>query len=647
MNSYKNLVAPLKIRNKILKNRFITLPMMPFPLTDDKARPTQKFIEHFVTKAEGGAAMVTWSGCGFMPNSSTGDGTMDLFDLVNQRAIFNMVERVHKAGALACVEDFPGSLQVSAGFSVCGNSVIGSGYDPESMGYTGKMMTVEDMELVSDRYAEAVYTAYTLGFDALLMHFLGNDPIGQFISPVTNKRTDEFGGSVENRWRFPIMIIDKVRQRVGNNMILWLRTGGADVFEGGITIEDTIEACRLLEGKVDIIEAGQSPRPVTKAWEIVELPFLNDYSSDPEMHLNLAKKLKEAKLNMQVMYTGANQDPDRMEEILENGWADIIGCCRGVLADPNVMNKVYNHDVKNITPCVKCLKCVDTPLEICCTVNPKYGHEYDYKVMNVPASTVKKVGIVGGGPAGINAAINAYDRGHKVTLFEKSDRLGGRMVFCDKMEFKNSYLRYKNYLLEQLKSRDIEVRMNCEATKEQLEKEGYDEVIIAIGADNRALNIEGMDDYIFASDIYENDAGVNGDVVIIGGGAIGCETALYLTRRGYHVTVLEATDKLCGNCHVEYMRALMYPLLQQEGFESYVSAKVCKVEDGKVFFEQEGEMKSVKADTVVLSVGMVPRMQEAVDLAPANTKVCFIGDCNKASDVKYAVASAYDTTLRI
>ena len=136
-------------------------------------------------------------------------------------------------------------------------------------------------------------------------------------------------------------------------------------------------------------------------------------------------------------------------------------------------------------------------------------------------------------------------------------------------------------------------------------------------------------------------------MVIIGGGAIGCETALYLTRRGYHVTVLEATDKLCGNCHVEYMRALMYPLLQQKGFESYVSAKVCKVEDGKVFFEQEGEMKFVKADTVVLSVGMVPRMQEAVDLAPANTKVCFIGDCNKASDVKYAVASAYDTTLRI
>ena len=647
MNSYKNLVAPLKIRNKILKNRFITLPMMPFPLTDDKARPTQKFIEHFVTKAEGGAAMVTWSGSGFMPNSSTGDGTMDLFDLVNQRAIFNMVERIHKAGALACVEDFPGSLQVSAGFSVCGNSVIGSGYDPESMGYTGKMMTVEDMELVSDRYAEAVYTAYTLGFDALLMHFLGNDPIGQFISPVTNKRTDEFGGSVENRWRFPIMIIDKVRRRVGDNMILWLRTTGADPFEGGITVEDTIAACRLLEGKVDIIEAGRAAMPVTKAWEITELPFINDYSSDPNMHLDLCKKIKAAGLNMTVMYTGANQDPNLMEELLEEGHADIIGVCRGVLADPNVMNKVYNGKTKDITPCVKCLKCVDTPLEICCTVNPKYGHEYDYKNMNVPASHPKKVAIVGGGPAGMNAAINAHDLGHTVTLYEKTDRLGGRMVFCDKMEFKGSYLKYKNFLLEQLEDRKIDVRLNTEVTKELLEKEGYDEVIMAIGADNRALNIEGLNDYIFASDIYENDAEVKGDVVIIGGGVTGCETALYLTRRGHKVTVIEALDKVCANAHVEYMRALMYPLLKQEGFESYTSAKVCKVEDGKVFFEYEGETKSVKADTVILSVGMRSRMKEAVELAPEGAKVAFIGDCNKASDVKYAVASAYDTALRI
>ncbi|MBQ6559680.1 MAG: FAD-dependent oxidoreductase [Erysipelotrichaceae bacterium] len=647
MKQYKYLTAPLKIRNKVLRNRFVTLPMMPFPLTDERARPTEKFIEHFVTKAEGGAAMVTMSGCGFMPDSSTGDGTMDLFDLVNRRALFNMVERIHKAGALACVEDFPGTMQISAGYTVCGNAVIGSGYDPESMAYQGKMMTVEDMEMISDRYAEAVYQAYTLGFDALLMHFLGNDPVGQFISPVTNKRTDEFGGSIENRWRFPIMIIDKVRQRVGDNMILWLRTTGADPFEGGITVEDTIAAAKLLEGKIDILEAGRAAMPVTKAWEIVELPFINDYSADQEMHLKLANQFKAANLNMLIMYTGANQDPDKMEEVLENGYGDIIGCCRGALADANVMNKVYNHNVKDIVPCVKCLKCVDTPLEICCTVNPRYGHEFDYNNMVIPDSTIKKVAIVGGGPAGISAAIYAHDFGHQVTLYEKSDRLGGRMAFADKMEFKVSYKKYKDYLLRQLEDRKIDVRLNTEATKELLEKENYDEVIVAIGADNRAIRVEGMTDYIFASDIYENDVEVKGDVVIIGGGATGCETALYLARRDHKVTILEAIDKICGNAHVEYMRALMYPLLKEENFSYYTSTRFTKVEDGKAYFEHEGELKSVKADTIILSVGLKSRMEEAVALAPDNTKVVFIGDCNKASDVKYAVASAYDTALRI
>lgn len=645
MSNYDKVLSPVRIRNKILRNRVISLPMMPFALADDKPRPTEKFMEHFIAKAEGGAALVAFSGMSFLPQTSTEDGRMDFFNYSNIRPLSVMVDRIHAAGALVAYEDYPGTMELAEGYTVSGGRVLGAGYDPDALTFEGKVMTPEIMERFADRYADIALRAKELGFDALLMHF-SHDTVGQFLNPRVNKRTDEYGGSLENRWRFPMMIIDRVREKVGNDMILWLRTIGVDVVPGGFTLEDTIKAAKMLEGKVDILEVSEGGPPITKPWEIVEMGTDTDYTRDHQRHRRLSRAMKDANIHMQIMAVGGYQDPDEMEDILETGDADLIGVCRGLLADEDLAKKLYAGKPEEIVPCIKCLKCIDTPLHIGCSVNPRYGREYDLKFIK-PASSSKKVAIVGGGPAGMAAAITAAHRGHDVTLFERENYLGGRLLFADKMPFKKSVLKYKNYLIDHLKTSGAKVELGVQVTKEQLLAGGYDQIILAVGADNRTLPVSGLENAVFASDIYEKDVKPGKRVAIIGGGASGCETALYLAQQGHEVSVIECAERLCMGAHIEYARVLLYPVINNDHITTFVGAKVTKAENGTVFFEKDGNELSVDVDTIVLSVGMVSRNSDVMDLWPDGMKVTTIGDCANASDIKYAITSGFDAALRI
>jgi 2,4-dienoyl-CoA reductase-like NADH-dependent reductase (Old Yellow Enzyme family)/thioredoxin reductase len=643
MNDYQKLLSPIKIGKVIFRNRIFSAPMVPFALLDSMPRPTDAFVEHFVAKARGGAACVSFSGVSFFP----GGPIFDIYKYEHMRSLASMVDKIHACGSKVAAEDIPGVMvRPDYSYSVSGEQIVGLGYDPDAMTVHPKgEMPEEIMDRIADDYADVASRLCELGIDVLQLHFL-NDPIGQFLSPAYNKRTDQYGGSVENRVRFPMMVIDRVRKRTGNNLLLWLRMAGSEKMPGGIKIEDTIEAVKILQDKIDIAEVvGLGPKQ-TVPWELVELTGMPSDFMPPMSNVHLARAVKQSGVKIPVMTTGGLQDPDEVEGILERGEADLIGIARGLIADPDLPNKLYAGRPEDIIPCVKCYKCVDSPLRFGCTVNPLQGWQHYKKIE--PAVIPRKVAVIGGGPAGMEAATIAAKRGHRVTLFERSDHLGGQLSFADKMPFKRGMLKFKQYLIRQLEQSGVDVRLNTTATKEMLAADSFEHVVLAVGARPKQLNVEGdMQRVLYPTGLFEKEDQVRGKVVVIGGGVTGCEIALYLAQQGHETTIVEYTNKLCTGAHVEYTRALLVPLMQEKRITVLTDTKVVRITEKEVVVERDGKQERITADTVIQAVGMEGRTDEALALWQNGIPTSIIGDCAAATDVYKAMHSAFDAAIRL
>lgn len=644
--SYEHILKPIKIRKKIIRNRLVAAPEVPFALSDDHPRMTEAFMEHFIRKAEGGFGMVMISGLSFSPSRKSGDGaSFDIWEYENTKRLAEFIDRMHAKGALVLFEDIPGLMFEYNDYSVMGEKGFGTGPFPEDFIKDKAPITREVMEEFAEKYAIVAKRLVKLGADGMIL--FSTPGYMNFLSPSVNKRTDEFGGCLDNRIRFIRMVLTKVREAVGDEMIIYLRTF-VSRDENDFGFDDTLEFLRKIDGLIDIAEISLMDTAQKKPWEISELIGMpNDHMPELRAH-QVVKRLKEAGVPMYLSSVGAIQDPDVMEEILAKSETDFVAMARGAIADPELPKKIYENRTRDIYPCIRCYRCVDTPLRDRCTVNPTIGRDhYLEKPVLLPEDERKRVAIIGGGPAGIEAAIIASKRGHKVTLYEKENHLGGRMLYADVMPFKHSSKKFKQFLIEHLQETDTDIRLNTEATRELLLKEKYDKVIIAIGAECKGLDVKGSTNAIQAADIYEKGLEVKGDVVIIGGGTTGCETAVYLGESGHKVTILTRGEKLCRNAHIEYVRSILYPMQQLKNVETVYFAKVKEIRENEVIYEREGEEISVKADTVILSVGFTERMEEALDLWLEGTPTETIGDCYSARDLLAAIGSGYDAAMNL
>lgn len=655
MKKYPNLFKPLTVGSKgnevTFKNRCIVAPMTAPVTCDTAGLLTEYGVDFYHQFAKGGFA-------GFsVPIEIPQNGghprsiVIDNEETIPFHDMHKLQRLVHAYGTVSAVEIYhPGCCM----FPKNGNIPMSASEMIWNGNYV-KAMTYKDMEDVIKLYVDTAIAAKRGGFDMVNLHYAHGWLMSTFLSPLSNKRTDEFGGSVENRCRFPRMVIEAIREATGD-MPIELRLNGSDGDDSyGITAEDAAQQALIFE------DAGVS---------MVHMCCGNrlDASTRPEMfpthflapahNAPAARACKKAGVKIPVGVVGNVHDAEVAEQLLAEGTADYILYARQAIADPEYVNKLREGREDDIRPCLHCDYCVDggrrgalaktvtyqaeSTFDAYCSANPLAFQGFWKTKIPMPTRS-KTVAVIGGGVAGMQAAITAAERGHKVVLYEKSDKLGGVLEFADHIWFKDRIKMFREYLIRQVKKNGVYVMLNTEATPELLEKSDVDHVIVAVGGKAAMPPIPGIENknVITAMDALKRQDQLGENIVIIGGGLVGCELSIQLGGNGSKVTVVEqgeylaATGQLCERIHT-------LKWMDKNNVVSMLETNCTEITDKGVYVQTGADKKFIEADTVVICTGIVPEKEERDKFAGCAFEVVNIGDCKKAANIREAVAAGYD-----
>jgi 2,4-dienoyl-CoA reductase-like NADH-dependent reductase (Old Yellow Enzyme family)/thioredoxin reductase len=646
MTRFPKLFSPMKLGPFTLKNRIQSAPM-GFYGTPEGYIPSEG-AAYYELRAKGGAAIVT-IGESMVDSTGTSHGRVTpLDDPGILPSLINTTDGIKRHGAIASIE------LLHAGTRSRTDRPDGAVYGP-SVGtsfYDKPIIEMDETEIdrVVNAFGDGAAMAKLGGVQMCMIHGGHGWLLSQFLSPLHNQRKDRFGGRIENRARFVLMIIENIRKKCGSNFPIEIRLSGDEFTEGGMKLDETVELAKILDGKVDLIHVSATTfNDRTAGLRMFPSMFL-----PRACNVYLAEEIKKV-VKTPVNTVGALNDPAQMEEILERGGADMITLGRALLADPYLPEKARKGNEDDITPCIRCNYCISQsftpyvkyPTFITrCVVNPIIGREYENRFVQISGGK-KKVMVVGGGPGGMQAAITAADRGHEVVLCEKSSRLGGALVYSEREYFKEDTKKLIEVLSRRVRNRPIKLMMDTEVTPEFVGEISPDVLIAAVGADPFIPEIPGVNNnnVVVAASMYEEDA-IGEKVVVIGGGLVGCEKGLHLSHLGRDVTVLEMVEKAASDAPYLHWLALMKELEKSVILET--SVKCARVtEEGVYAVNDKGEEQFYPADTVLLATGMKSRNDIVESLRGCAPDFSVIGDCQQPGTVMEAIHMGYFAAMNI
>ncbi|WZL74564.1 FAD-dependent oxidoreductase [Clostridiaceae bacterium 35-E11] len=663
-DQYKNLFEPIKIGSLEIKNRFVMAPMGPGGLCDADGTYNARGVEYYVERAKGGTGLIM-TGVTMVENEiekcalpSMPCPTLNPYNFIKTGKL--MTERIHAYDAKIF-------LQLSAGFgrvsipSIVGNTAVAPSPIPHRWipGVTCTELTVEQIKTYVRKFADSAEIAKKAGFDGVEIHAVHEGYLlDQFAISFFNHRTDEYGGSLKNRLRFAIEIVQAIKERCGDDFPVSLRYSiksfikdwkegglpGEEFEEKGRDIEEGIEAAKILE------EAGYD------AFNGDVGSYDSWYWSHPPMYqekglyLPYNEILKKV-LKVPVITAGRMEDPDLASTAIREGKTDMIGLGRPLLADSHIPNKIKKDKIEGIRPCLSCQEgCMGrlaAYATISCAINPACGREREYGID--PAQKIKKVAIIGGGVAGCEAARVCAIRGHKVTLFEKTDRLGGNLIPGGVPDFKEDDIKLVNWYERELKNLDVNVHFNREVTKETVEQSDADVVIVATGSMPKMLNIDNCDKVYTAEEVLLGKKDVGDATIIIGGGLVGCETGLWLADQGKNVTIVEMQKDIleCGGplCHAN--TDMLKELIPFKNIVLKTGSIVSSATDEGFVVTTNDKEEVIKADSIIVSIGYNSQKQLYDEIKNSFPETYLIGDAREVQNIMYAIWDAYEVAKNI
>ena len=642
---YPLLCAPKRVGNVTLRNRMCSAPMGFPDLTEDGCL-TEGAIAFYENRARGGAAIVTISeACVDYVNGKSHGRLINLQNPGVLAGLTNAARAIRRHGALASIElNHAGMLSdfdvVTAERRRDENVHYGASDTVLPTGTVVKAMTQEQIREAIDCFARGAALIKRAGFDMLMLHAGHGWLIHQFLSPLTNRRTDAYGGSREARFRFALEVIGAVRAAVGPGFPIELRFSAMETAPGGITLPDAVAFAQAVQDKVDILHVSAGGEP---DFTVTHPPMF----SAPGCNVKYAAEIKKH-VSIPVATLGALNEPAQMEEILASGQADVVCMARALLADPELPKKVEQNRTDEILRCIRCFTChaerMLTQTRIC-AINPQIGREYEAK-FDAPPTKPKKLLIAGGGPGGMQAAVTAAQRGHHVTLCEATGALGGNLRCETNVPFKAAFPKYVETMRRRMELTGVEIRLNTPVTPDFVRDFAPDALFIVVGAEAAVPPIPGIDgkNVIYGTELETREAEVGKTVAVLGGGLVGCESGLHLAQQGRDVTIIEMRDTVAPDANPRHRPALLAQLDTYCTVRTGLRATQITPE-GVDCVDAEGRQVFFRADTVLCAAGLRPR-REAVDALRGTAPIVeVIGDCGKPDIIRGATWRAYHAAL--
>lgn len=645
IRKYPNLCKPITLGGVTFKNRMFSAPMGGTDITNDGCIGP-KSTAFYELRAKGGAGAVTVSECMVHPDTD-GSHAYHLMPAV----LNSLASAAYTADAIRRHGCMP-SIELSHSGMYAGTYMTDKSRQKEMFqwgpsacvrpdGVEVHELTKALIDEIVKAYGETAAMAKRAGFEMIMVHGGHGWLINQFLSPYFNKRTDQYGGSLENRCRFAEEVLAAVRAAVGSRFPVEFRMSGSELFEGGYDLTEGIAIARRLEGNVDLLHV--SAGTYQRGFGTTHPSMFKDHGCN----VYLAEEIKKH-VSVPVATLGGLNDPAQMEEIIASGKADVVEMARALLADPYLPAKVMENRDDEIVRCLRCFTCMAERAATAtrrCTVNPLIGRELEGDVI-YPAPVKKKVLIAGGGPGGLYAAYTAARRGHEVILCEKEAELGGILKSEQALPFK--YEMYQLIATYEKMARDAgaKIRLQTEVNKEYAEKEAPDAVIVAVGSAPVIPSIEGFqrENVIVVNDFYKKKETCRESVVVLGGGLAGCECAIHLGMEGKQVKLVEMKEELAPDANVRHR-----PLLLRE-IERYVEVHTglrgMKVTDkGILCKDKENNDILIEGETIICALGQRSRLEAVEELRDAAPMVSVIGDAAKVSTITNAVYWGYHAAL--